>query len=186
MTAPTLTRRGFICLALALMPGVVAAREGRDGNDRDVQRPVELKWVYTAEELGRLDLDTKQRLWRRPVNKYTVIHGFSEWMTKWLIAMAIRNPGRYRRLVKDMSGLKGDRRYSRLVAEINSLDEEIRDLEIRIQRIKDTHGDNRIHNMRVTVLSGEMWELIEFRKGVEAWKRRTKEGTLPPPPAPIQ
>lgn len=183
MSIYSISRRAFVVLGIASLPFSAAANNNADDDGSNAKRfKTTRKDVYTLDEMFRLSLDEKQKLFNRSRDPRVMVIGFSNLMTAWLLRMSMHDTPRLKKLIRDMARIKdSEKRWDRLQAERDAIQKEIRELNEKAEAILKKHGDNRVHNMRVTVLGARMAELDEFSDGLEVWQARVKEGNLPPP-----
>ena len=183
MSIHFLTRRAFVISGFTLLPLVAFANNSDSDDGSNAQRFKSTnKYVFTLDEMLRMSLDDKQKLLNRTRDPRVTIIGFSNYFKAWVIVMAMHDTPRLKRVLREISKIKdSEKRWEYLQKEREKIRKEVDALNKKAEAILKKHGDNRVHNMRVTVIGARMAELDEFSEGLKAWQKNVVEGSVPPP-----
>ena len=181
MTKTLLNRRVFVGAVLTALPSLGMAGADDDGSNAQRFKSTR-KYVFTLDEMLRMSLDDKQKLLNRTRDPRVTIIGFSNYFKAWVIVMAMHDTPRVKRVIREISKIKdSEKRWEYLQKEREKIRKEVDALNKKAEAILKKHGDNRVHNMRVTVIGARMAELDEFSEGLKAWQKNVIEGSVPPP-----
>lgn len=106
------------------------------------------------------------------------VEGFSHNMVSWLLDAMLWEPGRTRRLMKDMRRIKDrKKREERLRAEVEKADDLIDVFQSSIDRLEAIKNRSNGQNRALSEERSRKFDMEQYKKAVEVWQRHPHEGT---------